>query len=251
MDFPKSPFLIQRIVSIASGPDDLVLDFFAASGTTGHAVMAQNVIDGGRRRFILVQLPEPLDPESNEQKAASDFCDSLSKPRTIAEITKERLRRASHKMSAEAPMLSGDNGFKVFKLATSNIGAWDPMAKDLAGTLLEAVEHIQDGRTDDDILNELMLKLGLDLAVPMEQRVIHGKKVHSIGGGVLLVCLDSAIGTKDYEPLAMGIAAWHKELAPAGETTLVFRDSAFADDVAKSNLTAILNQHGLDNVRSL
>lgn len=117
--------------------------------------------------------------------------------------------------------------------------------------MLDAVEHIQDGRTEHDILLELLLKLGLDLTVPTEQRVIHGKQVHAIGGGVLMVCLDPAIGAKDYEPLALSIAAWHKELAPAGGTTLVFRDNAFADDVAKTNLTAILSQHGLDNVRSL
>jgi len=116
---------------------------------------------------------------------------------------------------------------------------------------MDAIEHIQEGRTEDDILFELLLKLGLDLTVPIDQRVIHGKTAHSIGGGVLLVCLDPTIGATDYEPLALGMAAWHKELAPAGETTLVFRDSAFADDVAKTNLTAILSQHGLDNVRSL
>jgi adenine-specific DNA-methyltransferase len=113
------------------------------------------------------------------------------------------------------------------------------------------VEHITQGRTENDILFELLLKLGLDLTVPIEQKQIKEKKVHSIGGGVLLVCLEPVIGVKDYEPLALGIAAWHKELAPAGETTLVFRDSAFTDDVAKTNLTAILSQHGLDNVRSL
>ncbi len=76
-------------------------------------------------------------------------------------------------------------------------------------------------------------------------------KVHSIGGGVLLVCLSESIVREDVEPLAMGIIAWHKEQAPAGESTVVFRDSAFADDVAKTNLAAILHQHGLANVRSL
>lgn len=78
-----------------------------------------------------------------------------------------------------------------------------------------------------------------------------GKTVHSIGAGTLLVCLAPEIAAAEVEPLALGIAAWHKTLAPAGDTTVVFRDSAFADDVAKSNLTAILQQHGLENVRSL
>jgi adenine-specific DNA-methyltransferase len=106
-------------------------------------------------------------------------------------------------------------------------------------------------RTVQDILFELLLKLGLDLTVPIEEKCIVGKAIHSIGAGTLLVCLDQRIANREVEPLALGIAAWHKELAPAGESQIVFRDSAFADDVAKTNLTAILQQNGLENVRSL
>jgi len=84
-----------------------------------------------------------------------------------------------------------------------------------------------------------------------EEKAIAGKTVHSIGAGTLLVCLAQQIASAEVEPLALGIAAWRKELAPAGETGVVLRDSAFADDVAKSNLSAILQQHGLENVRSL
>ena len=102
-----------------------------------------------------------------------------------------------------------------------------------------------------DILFELLLKLGLDLTVPMEQRQIAGKTVHSIGAGSLLVCLSLSLPQADAEPLALGIIEWHKAQNPAGETTIVFRDSAFADDVAKTNLSAILEQNGLGNVRSL
>ena len=97
----------------------------------------------------------------------------------------------------------------------------------------------------------MLLKLGLDLTIPIEQKSIAGKPVHNIGAGTLLVCLAEHIAVAEVEPLALGIVAWHKELSPAGETTIVFRDSAFADDVAKTNLTAILQQHGLENVRSL
>ena len=93
-DHPKPVALLQRCVFMATTPDDVVLDFFAGSGTMGHAVLAQNAADSGHRRYVLVQLPEPLDPEDPEQKAAADFCDQLGKPRTIAELTKERLRRA-------------------------------------------------------------------------------------------------------------------------------------------------------------
>ena len=118
-------------------------------------------------------------------------------------------------------------------------------------TLLDNIEHLKAGRSEDDILYELLLKLGLDLCVPIETRTIVGKLVRSIGAGTLVACLNEKIGGRDVEPLAHGIVAWHAELAPAGETAVVFRDSAFADDIAKTNCTAILQQHGLGNVRSL
>jgi adenine-specific DNA-methyltransferase len=251
MDFPKSPFLVQRVVSIASSSDDIVLDFFAGSGTTGHAVMTQNEADGESRRFVLVQLPEPLDPDAKEQKLAADFCDQLKKPRTIAEITKERLRRAAQGIKSQAPMLEGDMGFRVYKLDTSNIRAWRPSASDLGATLFEHQDHLAAGRSEADLLCELLLKLGLDLCVPADSRTINGKAVHSVAGGVLMTCLDQEIKAADVEALAQGIIAWHKELAPAGDTTCVFRDSAFADDVAKTNMAAILEQNGIANVRSL
>ena len=251
MDFPKSPFLIQRVVDIATGNDDIVMDFFAGSGTTGHAVVAQNAADGGSRRYILVQLPEPVARENKEQKVAADFCDQLGKPRNIVELTKERLRRAAKKIKADHPDWQGDTGFRVFKLDTSSIRAWNPKPADLESELFAHQDHIVQGRTEADILYELLLKLGLDLCVPIEQREVAGKTVHSVGGGVLMACLAPTITYEDVEPLAQGIVAWHKELAPAGDTTCVFRDSAFADDVAKTNLAAILQQHGIKNVRSL
>ena len=148
-------------------------------------------------------------------------------------------------------MFAGDVGFRVFKLASSNIRAWEPDRENLAQTLEASVEHLKTDRTEADILFELLLKLGLDLTVPIEQKAIAGKTVHSIGAGTLLVCLAPQIAAAEVEPLALGIVEWHKQLAPAGETSVVFRDSAFADDVAKTNLTAILQQHGLENVRSL
>ena len=114
-----------------------------------------------------------------------------------------------------------------------------------------SVDHIVPGRNEQDVLAELLLKLGLDLCVPIENRTIAGKSVHAIGGGVLLACLDTCIKVTDVEPLALGFAEWHKTLAPAGETTCVFRDSAFENDVAKTNFAAILDQHGIQHVRSL
>ena len=251
--YPKPLSLMQLLVQgLATGDDQpVVLDFFAGSGTTAHAVMAENAANRGNRRYLLVQLPELLDPENKDQKIAADYCDKLGKPRTIAELTKERLRRAAKRIKDENPMFAGDLGFRVFKLASSNIRAWDPDRDKLAETLEASIEHLKIDRTEQDILFELLLKLGLDLTVPIVQRSIAGKAIHSIGGGVLLVCLAESITQDEAEPVALGVVAWHKEQTPVGESTVVFRDSAFADDVAKTNLAAILHQHGLETVRSL
>ena len=138
-------------------------------------------------------------------------------------------------------------------LAPSNIRAWNPDPDDLSGTLLAHAEHLVPGRTEQDVLYEVLLKLGLDLAVPIATQTIAGKPVHSVGGGVLMVCLSDGIDSKVAEDLALGIAEWRKALAPAGETVAVFKDSGFADDVAKTNLSAILEQSGFEkmNIRSL
>ena len=220
------------------GPPDIVLDFFAGTGSTMDAVFRQNAEDSGNRKCILVQLPEPL-------------VGGTGSLRTIADITKERLRRAGKKIREENPMFPGDVGFRVFKLASSNIRAWEPDRENLGQTLADSVEHLKTDRTEADILFELLLKLGLDLTVPIEHKTIAGQAVHSIGAGTLLVCLAPQITREQVEPLALGLVDWHKAQSPAGESTVVFRDSAFADDVAKTNLTAILQQHGLENVRSL
>jgi len=251
--FPKSLWAVQDAIRVMCEEDDdaIVLDFYAGSGTTGHAVWELTKEIGGARRFILVQLPEPLNPDNEDQKVAADFCDKLGKPRNIAELTKERLRRAAKKIKYENPMFAGDLGFRVFKLDSSNIRAWEPDRDDLDQTLLDAVEHLKADRTEADVLYELLLKLGLDLCVPIETRTLTGKEVHAVGGGVLLACLTETIARDEVEALAQGIVDWHEALAPAGDTNCIFRDSAFADDVAKTNLAAILEQHGIENVRSL
>lgn len=261
LGFPKEVFprpkplgTIHRILDIATQPSNeqaIILDFFGGSGTTAHATMIQNCNDTANRRFILVQLPEPLSDENAEQKEAALFCDSIGKPRTIAEITKERLRRSAQRIAVESPDYKGDLGFRVFKLDTTNIREWDPNRDNLAASLEESVEHLKKDRSSDDILYELLLKLGLDLCVPIETKKIGKHEVHNIGAGSLLVCLSSSIPQAEVEPLALGIVSWHKELNTAGESTVVFKDSAFADDVAKTNLAAILQQHGIETVRSL
>lgn len=230
---------------------DLVVDFFAGSGATAKAVWKLNSKDSTKRNFCLVQLPEPLNEGDRDQRAALQLCDALGVARNISEITKERLRRAAAKIKVDNPGWQGDTGFRVFKLDTSNIRAWNPKPDNLEATLFDHQDHLLEGRSEADVLYELLLKLGLDLCVPIDQRSIEDLDVHAIGGGVLLACLAETITREQVEPLAQGIIVWHKELAPAGDTTCVFRDSAFADDVAKTNLAAILEQHGIQNVRSL
>ena len=248
---PKPVGLVQEIIRLGCGNSGLVFDFFAGSGSTGHAVMAQNSADGGTRRYILVQLPEPLETGNENQRTSDEFSDKIGQRRSIAELTKERLRRAAKRVKDEKPMFTGDFGFRVFKLDTSNIRAWEPDRDNLDGALLKNIDHIKLDRSEEDILYEVLLKLGLDLCVPIETRNIAGKSVRSIGAGTLIACLDEKITREEVEPLAFGIAEWREQLEPAGDTTVIFRDSAFEDDVAKTNLTAILEQRGLKNVRSL
>ena len=234
--FPKPVDLLTRIMTWIADTGALCLDFFAGSGTMGQAVFEINQLDGGHRRFVLVQLPEPTE---NPQFP------------TISEITKERLRRAIRKIKQEKQVFSGDLGFRVFKLDSSNIRSWDPNPENLEQSLRAHIEHIKMDRTENDILCELLLKLGLDLCVLMEKRIIEGKPVHSIGGGLLIVCLAESITREEVEQLAQGIVDWYKELAPTGDTTCICRDSGFASDVAKTNLAAILEQSGIRNLRSL
>jgi len=239
----KPVAMLKKIISMATTDleQHIVLDFFAGSGTTGHATFETNSDDGGNRRYILVQLPEETDRK--------DFPN-------IAMMTKERLRNTGEKIRQENPLFAGDLGFRVFKLDSTNILEWDPDRDKIAETLEASIEHLKTDRTEQDILFELLLKLGLDLCVPIETKKLEGSAkqghdLHSVGAGSLLVCLSQSIPQADVEPLALALVAWHQELKPAGDTTVVFRDSAFADDVAKTNITAILQQHGLETVRSL
>ena len=258
-DFPKPSALIRYLCSfvIDEEPenDGIFLDFFAGSCTAAHAVLDLNETDRGKRRFVMVQFPEPC------SSGSAAFKEGMA---TVADIGKERIRAVGKQFverrtsKSENPSASNnqieqsrDVGFRVFKLDTSNIRAWDPSPDDLKAELLDSVDHIRPDRSEQDILYELLLKLGLDLCVPIEARNLAGKSVHAVGAGTLIVCLDEAIARAEAEPLAQGIADWHDELAPAGDTTVVFRDSAFADDVAKTNLATILEQRGLGNVRSL
>ena len=236
-DSPKPVRLIKRMLELGTSEDgDIVMDFFAGSSTTASAVMEQNVENSFNTKHILIQLPEPV---------------TINGYKTIAEIGKERIRRTAAKIKKENPDYNGDLGFKVFKLDSSNIRAWNPDRTDLEQTLLDHMEHLVEGRSEEDVLYELLLKRGVELTVPIEEKTINGKIVYSIGYGVLFACLDKAINREQVENLAMGIIDWHKELEPASDTQVVFRDSAFDGDISKTNMTAILEQHGIAHVRSL
>ncbi len=244
MDFPKPVRLMRHLLDIVVDNGDIVLDFFAGSCPLGQAIFES--VEWEAVRFILVQLPEPISADSqNGRNALSVGC------KTVSDIGKERLRRAANKVRNENLQFTNDLGFRVFKLDTSNIRAWESDGDDLKQTLLDNIDHIKSDRSQDDILYELLLKLGLDLCVPIETRTIAGKDVHFIGTGTLIACLDEHIDREEVDSLALGIVEWNKQLEPDGDATVIFRDSAFEDDVAKTNMVAILEQHGLRNVRSL
>jgi adenine-specific DNA-methyltransferase len=248
-DTPKPIPLLQRIVRIGTDEQraDIILDFFGGAAPTGETAYCQNLVDSGQRRFIVVQLPETLPDDSPARQLGFT---------TLSQVATDRLRRVGKKIKDQNPLFTGDLGFRVFKLDSTNIREWDPNPDSLDESLEAAIEHLKSDRSEQDILFELLLKLGLDLCVPIEQRSLPGcagqdHTLHSIGAGTLMVCLSTSIPLADVEPLALALVAWHGELQPAGDTTVVFRDSAFPDDVAKTNLTAILQQHGLESVRSL
>jgi adenine-specific DNA-methyltransferase len=187
-DTPKPPQLVERMLQISSLPDEeaIILDFFAGSGATGQAVVELNAKDDGNRRFILVQLPELVE-------GGGPFS-------TIADITKERMRRvaANQKKGSQetlklAEAKARDSGFKVYKLAESNISPWDSEASNDPGKLqtqlMKHVQHVRSDRTSEDLLAELLLKSGFPLTTRVDQQSCGGKAVHAVAGGALLVCL--------------------------------------------------------------
>ena len=212
----------------------IILDFFAGSCSSSDAVMQQNLEDSGDRRYIAVQLPEPAGEKSRFN--------------SITELGLTRIHKCIDSLPHDADV---DKGFKLFKLSNSNISAWNPDRTDIEESLLAHEEHLIEDRTEQDVLYELLLKRGVDLAVPIESREVAGKNIYSIGYGVLFACLDESISKEQVEDIAQGIVAWYGELAPSSDTHVFFRDSAFRDDVSKTNMAAILEQNGITHVRSL
>ena len=238
-DTPKPIDLIQRICQISMNENDLAMDFFAGSGPLSESIANLNSADDGRRRYIEIQLPEPCSNDSEPYKAGL---------KTISSIAIERKKRIRTKLSnnTDYKNASVDTGFRIYKLFSSNLTQWAPDAKDIEASLLATLEHIRADRSSSDIVAELLLKYGLDLAVPVEERKIKGKAVYVIGAGALLVCLADAVDLD----LVNGIAALKAELAPE-VMRVVFKDNGFADDVVKTNAVQILRQAGVDDVKSL
>ena len=231
-DTAKLTPVIKRMLSFAR-KDALILDFFSGSATTAHAVMQLNAEDGGNRRFIMVQIPEPTAAKSEAAKAGYT---------NICEIGKERIRRAGEKIKAETgeKATALDVGFKVFKLDTSNLKKWNPDPENLQLSLQEATENFVPGRTELDVVYEILLKMGLELSAGIEERTAAGQIVYVIGGGVLIICLGSSITLSVVEEIVRlhvtyNSACWK----------VVFRDTGFASDMDKTNSKETLRAAGL------
>jgi len=240
-DTPKPVKLLKYILKISgTTQNDIILDFFSGSATTAHAVLQFNSEDGGNRKYICIQLPETTDEKSEAYKAGY---------KSICEIGKERIRRAGEKIIADNPdkdLSNLDIGFKVFKLDSSNIKEWDSDFENLEQNLIDATENIKPDRSSEDLLYEILLKYGLDLTLPIEEKTIESKKVFVIGFGALVVCLDDDITTEIVESIAK-----LKEEYETETMRVVFKDSSFKNAVVKTNAIQILKQHDIDEVVSV
>lgn len=238
-DNPKPVGLMTRLMQLVPEPnrDYVVLDFFAGSGTIAEAALRLNQQDGGNRKFILVQLPEPTGGDVYQ---------------TIAEICKDRVRRVVQKLEEDHASqfdLGGgtkqDRGFRVFKLAESNFRPWNAGApKDaegLARQLEMHADHIREGRTADDLLYEILLKSGFPLTTPVEMLTVAGKGVHSIAGGALFICLERELTLE----LIRAIAERKPE-------RVVFLDESFAgNDQLKTNAVQIFKIKGVTSFKTV
>ena len=241
-EFPKSLNMIKKTIEIGSNNFDIILDFFSGSATTAHSVMQLNAEDGGNRKYIMVQLPELCDEDSEAYKAGY---------KNICEIGKERTRRAGEKIKSDEslPLENReklDIGFKVFKLDSSNIKEWDIDTENLQQSLLDSIENIKRDRNTLDVLYEILLKYGLDLNIPIEEN----RDFYSIGGGSLLVSLNREINDevidsicKEYRNLL--------EIDKDFKTTVILRDNSFKDDEVKTNAIKKLEQVGINEIRSI
>jgi adenine-specific DNA-methyltransferase len=234
---PKDHGVLARLIRYCTSDDDTVLDFFAGAGTTAHAVLELNARTGGNRKFILVQLPEPTGRE--------DY-------RTIADITKERVRRVIQRLHEEGDgkfalesASQRDRGFRVFKLAESNFNPWEAAgpkdAESLTKQLALHVDHIRTGRSDGDLLCEILLKSGFPLTTNVVILEFAGKEVFSVADGALLLCLERQLTLE----LIRGIAEERPE-------RVVCLDEGFAgSDQLKANAVQIFRAKGVPSFKTV
>lgn len=223
-DSPKPSTLLHRVLYLTSTSDDIILDFFSGSATTAHAVMQLNAEDGGNRKFIMVQLPEVCDEKSEAYKAGY---------KTIAEIGKERIRRAGNKIKTENADKEGieqlDIGFRVLKIDSSNMkDVYYTPDKVNQDDLFTLVDNIREGRSSEDLLFQVLLDWGVDLTLPITQETIAGKTVLFVDDNALAACFDEDINE-----------AFVKELAARHPLRVVFRDAGFISDSVKINTEQI------------
>ncbi|MED4990635.1 site-specific DNA-methyltransferase [Parageobacillus toebii] len=234
-DFPKSVDLISQLISQGCEQNDIILDFFSGSATTAHAVMQLNAEDGGNRKFIMVQLPEPIDEKSEAYKAGY---------KNICDIGKERIRRAGEKIVQETGKTDLDIGFKVFKLDSSNVKTWDPDFDNLEQTLFDLQDNIKEDRTKEDLLYEILLKIGLPLTTPIEEIDYNGKTIYNVAYGSVLVCLEDDIDLD----IVQEMLKYQSEHMPP---KVIFKESGFISDAVKTNAIQTLKKHGITDVRSV
>ncbi|WP_432784443.1 hypothetical protein AAEX37_01412 [Oligella sp. MSHR50489EDL] len=236
LDNPKPIQMMSDFIIWFTSGDDIVLDFFAGSATSAHAVMQLNAEDGGNRKFIMIQLPEQTAVNSNAYQAGYQ---------TICDIGKERIRRAAAKIRNEHPETDIDLGFKVFKLDTSNLKKWQSEGDNLEADLLDAVDNILPDRSNQDLLYEVLIKYGLPLTYPVEEIKIANHTIFNVANGSLIACFDEGIDLETVQAIA--------DLSTEEQPVLrvVFRDTNFVDDIVKTNAIQRLLQAGIEDVLSI
>ena len=236
---PKDEEIIQRIIQFCGTDDgDVILDFFSGSATTAHAMFLADAEQNKHRKFILVQLPEPIVPEKEASEKAKKVAqnavkllDSIGAPHNICEIGKERIRRAGDKIKSESPMTTQDLdiGFRVLKLDDTNMKDVYYAPDDYDQGMLAGLEsNIKDDRTDLDLLFGCLIDWGLPLSLPYSSEQINGCTVHTYNGGDLIACFDANIPESVV-----------KEIAKRKPLRAVFRDSGFASSPEKINVFEI------------
>ncbi|WP_101841934.1 site-specific DNA-methyltransferase [Halobacillus sp. Marseille-P3879] len=231
-DYAKPVELIEDLITMSNlNEHDIVLDFFSGSATTAQACMKKSLEDNKAIKYILVQLDESTGENSEARKLGYSL---------IPEVAKDRIRKSGNKLLSS---VSGndnklDIGFKVFKLDETNLHTWDSEKDNLEQNLIELVESLKDGRTQEDVVYEVLLKFGVDLTVPINEKEIADKTVYDVGMGYLFICLE-----KNLELYVI------EEIAKVKPTRVVFYDESFKDDTVRTNAQQILKRYGVEDVR--